>query len=199
MTSASSSPGALPLILLVCTGNICRSPAAERLLRARLEGVAVRVESAGTSALVGQPIAEPMSNLLRSHGVSPGGFAARRLTEPLVTGAALVLGMTREHRASVVQLAPQVVRRSFTLLEFARLTGLVDLALLRDIPWPDRLAAVVTLAAAERRAVAGDPAIDDVADPFRRSQQVYDTSFVRLQRAVTGVAGVLNGCSAATR
>ena len=52
-------------ILTVCTGNICRSPAVERLLTRKL-GPTVSVSSAGTHALVGHPIAEPMASLLRN-------------------------------------------------------------------------------------------------------------------------------------
>ena len=50
-------------ILAVCTGNVCRSPAVERLLASKL-GPTVRVSSAGTHALVGHPISEPMAALL---------------------------------------------------------------------------------------------------------------------------------------
>ena len=51
-------------ILAVCTGNVCRSPAVERLLASKL-GPTVSVRSAGTHALVGHPISEPMAALLR--------------------------------------------------------------------------------------------------------------------------------------
>ena len=56
-------------ILVVCTGNVCRSPAAERLLASKL-GSTVQVASAGTHALVGQPISEPMAALLRDSDLS---------------------------------------------------------------------------------------------------------------------------------
>ena len=57
-------------ILTVCTGNLCRSPAAERLLASKL-GPTVKVSSAGTHALVGQPISEPMAALLRDSSLEP--------------------------------------------------------------------------------------------------------------------------------
>ena len=55
-------------ILTVCTGNVCRSPAVERLLASKL-GPTVSVASAGTHALVGHPISEPMAVLLQNSGV----------------------------------------------------------------------------------------------------------------------------------
>src|SRR6476469_7218382 len=107
-------------ILCVCTGNICRSPVAERLLAARL-GPSVEVSSAGTFGVVDAPIAKPMARRLRSVGVSADSFAARRLLGSTARSADLILAMTKAHRSEVVELAPAVVRRSFTLLEFARL------------------------------------------------------------------------------
>src|SRR3954465_11561123 len=109
-------------ILCVCTGNICRSPAAERLLTSRL-GPEVEVSSAGTQALVGEPMSPPIDQLVQSAGAAAGGFLARRLTERLMQSADLVLAMTRAHRGDVVELWPQAVRRAFTLREFARLLG----------------------------------------------------------------------------
>src|SRR5215204_6047632 len=77
-------------ILTVCTGNVCRSPAVERLLASKL-GPTVEVASAGTHALVGHPISEPMAALLSGSGIEDQPFAARRLSEEMLKGADLVL------------------------------------------------------------------------------------------------------------
>jgi protein-tyrosine phosphatase len=66
-------------VLVVCTGNVCRSPAAELLLRDRLGAADVDVASAGVHALVGQPVDPPVAELLVERGVAPGGFRARQL------------------------------------------------------------------------------------------------------------------------
>ena len=97
----------------------------ERLLAQKL-GPTVSVSSAGTHALVGHPISEPMARLLRSSGAEEAVFAARRLTEKLVKEADLVLALTRAQRGLVVELWPPAVRRTFTLREFARLLEQVD-------------------------------------------------------------------------
>ena len=112
-------------ILAVCTGNVCRSPAVERLLANKL-GPTVSVGSAGTHALVGHPISEPMAALLRDSGVEPESFEARRLSEQMLKEADLILSMTRAQRGLVVELWPAAVRRTFTLREFARLLSWVD-------------------------------------------------------------------------
>jgi protein-tyrosine phosphatase len=60
---------------------------------------------------------------LTDHGLDAGGFHATPLTEALITAADLVVTATREHRAHVVGLVPGAVRRTFTLLELARIAS----------------------------------------------------------------------------
>jgi protein-tyrosine phosphatase len=80
-------------ILAVCTGNVCRSPAVEHLLANKL-GPTVSVSSAGTHALVGHPISEPVAALLRDSGVESDSFEARHLSERMLKEADLILSMT---------------------------------------------------------------------------------------------------------
>src|SRR3954454_23459860 len=116
-------------ILVVCTGNICRSPMAQALLTHRLRerlgrDVADRdfvVLSAGTHGVVGHPIEAAAMDVLTGWGVSPDPFEARELVAAHVEGADLVLGASREHRAAVVTLVPGAYGRTFTVREFARL------------------------------------------------------------------------------
>ena len=68
-------------VLVVCIGNVCRSPAVEHLLRSALDGDStVAVHSAGTRALVGQPVQPPMKRLLGRQGHTVDTFAARAVT-----------------------------------------------------------------------------------------------------------------------
>jgi protein-tyrosine phosphatase len=177
-------------ILTVCTGNICRSPAVELLLAQEL-GPTVSVSSAGTHALIGHPISEPMARLLRENGVQDETFAARRLTEKLVKGADLVLAVTRAQRSLVVDLCPPAVRRTFTLREFARLLGQLEPSALPDGTPAERLRAALPLAAAERGLQRISAEEDDVADPFRLSDEVYAASFAEITTAVNVIAATL--------
>lgn len=183
--------GTPPLaILCVCTGNVCRSPAAERLL-ARALGPTVTVSSAGTHALVSQPFSPPMDQLVEEGGADAADFQARLLTAPLLRTADLVLGMAREHRAVAVDLFPAAVRRSFTLREYARLLGQIDPELLPAGTPAERARASLPLAAAQRqRSVATE---DDVADPYRRAETAYAQAFADIEQAVRSIAEVLNG------
>ncbi|MHB8451676.1 MAG: arsenate reductase/protein-tyrosine-phosphatase family protein, partial [Mycobacteriales bacterium] len=149
-----------PLVLHVCTGNICRSPIAERLMRAALDalpgGAGVAVASSGTAALVGSAMSPEAAAVLAELGVDPVGFRARDLTADQVAAAALVLTATREHRARVVSLHPPAAVRAFTLREFARLTAGVRPAALPPGAPALRLPALVQ-AAHQRRGL--DPPV----------------------------------------
>lgn len=174
-------------VLCVCTGNICRSPVAERLLAARL-GPSVEVSSAGTFGVVGAAIAEPMARRLRSAEVSADSFAARRVSASIARSADLVLALTKAHRSQVVELSPAVVRRSFTLLEFARLLETLGRDELPAGTPAVRLQAAVRVLATRR---SPSLASDDIDDPFGRPEAVYERVFGEITEVVDRVAAVI--------
>jgi len=111
-------------ILLVCTGNTCRSPLAEALLRKKLadRGVnGVQLGSAGTGAWDGAPASEGAYLVALEHGLDLSAHRARLLTRELVAGSDLVLTMARHHRARVEQLGSGTP--THLLGEFAGRTG----------------------------------------------------------------------------
>lgn len=186
-------------VLVVCTGNVCRSPAIERLFRSAFGAAGITVHSAGTGALVGEPIQPPMVGLLEERGVDGGTFAARHVTEDHISSADIILAATREHRAAVVEQVPSAIRRTFTVREFARLADQVDPVRLNIAAGPGgppakRFAALVPLAAAER--VQVDPELDDIVDPYRRSDAVYQESFGQILEAVRAIVRVVIGVPA---
>jgi protein-tyrosine-phosphatase len=94
-------------ILLVCTGNTCRSPMAEALLRRKLteRGIEnVTVASAGTGAWDGAPASEGAYLVALEHGLDLSGHRARLLTRDIANQSTVVLTMGRHHRARVEQL-----------------------------------------------------------------------------------------------
>jgi protein-tyrosine-phosphatase len=95
-------------ILLVCTGNTCRSPMAEGLLRQALDarGVSsqVTVASAGTGAWDGAPASEGAYLVGIEQGVDLSAHRARLLTRELVASADVILVMSRHHAVRVAEL-----------------------------------------------------------------------------------------------
>ena len=173
-------------ILTVCTGNICRSPLAEQLLRAGLSDIApISVASAGTYAMVGSGMTPEAAALSAEFGgLGAESHRARDLTPALVDAAGLIFAMSREHRRAIVELRPRAARTTFTLREFARLAdGITDdeLEYLAALPLSsvtERLAELVLAVAARRGLVERpeDPAADDIVDPYRRGDAVYRES-----------------------
>jgi protein-tyrosine phosphatase len=187
-TETRSDATSLPIrILTVCTGNICRSPVAERLLQTGLDQVepgAFRVRSAGTRAMVGEPAQPSSARIITAYGGTPEGFAARQLTPTILRDTDLVLTMAARHRGEVLQLDPSLLRRTFTIREFARMletleqrgTGPRDgdpgsspgaelRALWRGLP--------AQAASVRHLALAAEPGDNDVVDPYRRGEDVY--------------------------
>ena len=107
----------------MCTGNICRSPIAERLLseRNKAENLGLTVSSAGTRARNGEPMHPESRRVLGERGVDADGFSSRLLTERIAAEQDLILCLAREHRAAARQLAPVRWKRMFVLREVPRL------------------------------------------------------------------------------
>lgn len=174
-------------VLVVCTGNICRSPAVERLLALGLGGTGTIVSSAGTRAVVGHPISAPMVPRLAAAGGIADGFAARQLTAELVRGQDLVLTATRSHRSAVAELVPAAVRRTFTVRELARL--LAAAGPLPGATVAERIDALPAAIAPVRAPSTAED--DDILDPIGQSDAVYQASFAQIAPAVAAIVRAL--------
>jgi protein-tyrosine phosphatase len=147
-------------ILFVCTGNVCRSPMAEYLLRSRADAAAdLRVASAGIAALVGDPIDAGSAGALAELGIDSSPHRARQFDAWEAGDADLVLTAEVAHREAVMGEVPGALRRTFTMKEFARLLPHVGHG--RPAELIDRAAQIRGMYGAVPRG------LDDVPDPYR--------------------------------
>jgi len=115
-----SSPGH---ILVVCTGNICRSPMAEGLLRHALAGQpeplkSLKVISAGVATRVGAPVSENSVIALKKAGIDISDHRSQPVTQKLLDDALAVFGMTESHRAIIQLQWHPVPRHLYLFREF---------------------------------------------------------------------------------
>lgn len=102
-------------ILIVCVGNICRSPTAEFIFREKLKHRDIHVSSAGLRALVGRPMDDHAMQILKERGIDAAEHRARQLDPSMLRQADLVLAMERDHLAAVSRLAPEASGKMFLL------------------------------------------------------------------------------------
>lgn len=188
-----------PSLLTVCTGNICRSPLAEVMLRESLRELDVSVSSAGTHALIDEEMTAQALELAVTGGARANDamrHRARMLSERMLMEADLVLTMTREHRGFAVQLTPSRLHRVFPVREFARLASTLsddDVRRAADAGTTPRarLGAAVT-AISHRRGLSNvASSADDVIDPYRRDSEVYQQAGRELFPALLEVERVV--------
>jgi len=197
-------------ILVVCTGNVCRSPIIERYLTQHLSDRwrghgAMLVSSAGTSAMVGSPMDARAAQEARSIGLDTAGFTAGAITVEAIAAADLTLTATRQHRGIVVSAYPRALRSCFAVRDFA--AALTDLPAdsgpgagddLQDADGGDdargRVRRVVAAVAARRGyspPLAPDDA--DIVDPYGRSDEVYAVMFGQILDAMPPIVAALAG------
>ncbi|MEX0500373.1 protein tyrosine phosphatase [Raoultella terrigena] len=92
-------------ILVVCTGNICRSPIGERFLRKYLTDK--KIDSAGTGALVGHSADSSALRVASKHGLSLEGHKAQQFTSSLGRQYDLILVMEKAHIDQIGRIAPE--------------------------------------------------------------------------------------------
>jgi protein-tyrosine phosphatase len=184
-------------VLFVCTGNVCRSPVAERLFLARMNsGCDLTASSAGIRALAGLGIDPPSASALIALGGDPTGHRARWFTPELAESADLVLTAQTSHRVEVLRATPSAMRRTFALHEFVRLAASLPAAdatedEAADVTAVDPRVRVARIAAQRGMVPPVGPGEDDVADPFGRGIDIARICAAEVSAAVDAVLAAL--------
>ena len=104
-------------ILVLCTGNICRSPMAEALLMQRMHdaGRTVEVRSAGVGAMRNYPADAPAQVLMQARGLDISPHRAQQVTPELARWADLILVMESEQRDALCEIDPTARGKTYLL------------------------------------------------------------------------------------
>lgn len=181
-------------VLIVCTGNVCRSPYIELRLRQLLGPGPITLFSRGTRALIGQPVEPNIASALAVRGVDAAGFVARQLNVADVQAADLIVTATRAHRAEAVRLSPPAMTRTFALLDLVQLVRAASVSTHSPDLDPDQnwIAHVTSRLAAKRGFI---PSRSDeetnLVDPFGAPPRVMARMITQAECALPVLADIL--------
>ncbi|WP_120003435.1 low molecular weight phosphatase family protein [Nesterenkonia muleiensis] len=184
-------------ILAVCTGNICRSPAMERLLAHLLDDQpGIEVISGGTYAHDGEDMQAPVKRRLADYGADTEDFVAEQVTPEMIQRSDLILAATRVHVEDMLAEVPQAQERMFTHPEFGRLLESVtpedlEAAVGAEAAAAQRLAALIPLLNQARGRAGSQSRDEDVVDPYMLPESVFDESFRQIREPIEALGELL--------
>lgn len=174
-------------ILFVCTGNICRSPMAEALLRARFASAGaaeVEVASSGTWGLTGSPATDLAAQVMKERGVDLTAHRARDLDRDEVREADLVVAMTSVHLREIERACPGSEAKTILLKEILEME---PETLPPGASVGDRIGALLSAARPERRRSL------DLDDPMGLPLASYERCAAEITAAVDRLTGIVVG------
>ncbi|WP_010383603.1 low molecular weight protein-tyrosine-phosphatase [Pseudoalteromonas rubra] len=102
-------------VLMVCAGNICRSPTAEYVLKNKLKGRDIKVASAGLTALVDKPADQMAKELASQNGIDMSAHKGQQVNTSLVAQNSVILVMEQRHLEDLCSRYPQARGKTFLL------------------------------------------------------------------------------------
>jgi protein-tyrosine phosphatase len=172
-------------IFFICTGNLCRSPMAEAMMRRALEErgcKGVNVSSAGTWAYVGNPATPDAVETARTRGADLSAHASRPIEMDELLAADVIVAMTSVHVREIAGLAPEVIDRVVLMKE---LREIKPLPVAENARVEERLNALLRGDRPPRRRSL------DVDDPMGLPVSAYERTARELQEGIDVLAATL--------
>lgn len=179
-------------ILFICTGNTCRSPLAEGLLRRMAEeaGLQLEVRSAGVHAMDGGMISEHTAEILREQGAHTD-IVSSAVRQEWVDWAELILTMTIAHKGILLQRFPHAIDKTFALKEFVA----NDLGVLAAIEEREQLLSELYLKQSLAQPITADDEMKlaelekripnfDISDPYGGSLELYRRTAAEIEEGL---------------
>lgn len=115
-------------ILVVCVGNVCRSPIGERVLVSKLKDLdlLIDVSSAGLGALVGHAADKTAAIVAATNGISLDGHRARQFSRELGVKTDLIIVMEQRHRHEIIQTNPDLSGKVMLFDHWLGAKGIID-------------------------------------------------------------------------
>ena len=113
-------------ILIVCAGNICRSPTGEYLLKDKLTDSRIKVSSAGLTALVGNGAEATATSIALTNNIDMSAHKGRQLSSTLIAENDLILVMEERHLTDLLGKYPQARGKTFLLGKWIEDTEIPD-------------------------------------------------------------------------
>jgi protein-tyrosine-phosphatase len=188
--------------LFVCTGNTCRSPMAEALLRRSAEqrGMAVEVRSVGVAAWPNLPMSNNAKKVLAAKGIDAESFRSSEVTQAAVDWADMILTMTTQHKRNMLEMFPDAVDKTFVLQEWAQLNPQMAAvrqeheSLLADLQVKLALGQPITEEEKERLVqLQQQLPVVDIRDPVGGSLATYMHTASEIEAAITAILARIDG------